>query len=792
MVTETPTRIVRRLPDTVVVRRLRFLMRRAEPTTAVSGVTRGLVSAAVCWQLLWFVVQPSLLPQAQPTPASAIAVAAVLALAVVLLLVHVIGRRPWAARIVRMNAVVILAATLVVNVSQARSPEPDWQRVAELAALAAGVTGLLLSTRWGLIGTGFMTALLLRDVVLPDWSGEFNSSVDAILDPVYVLAMGLSCVAAKRALLANADAADGAAIDLLRAEQERHTVDVVAQSLRDTERRLHESVLNTLVALARGGLGAQWGARISVRCEEGARLLESLSSRSAPAVDEARDHGSLEQDLAGVISDLQGSGVDVRWSAQQVDLPADVYSALRTAAAEALINVGRHADASSVDVDVTALRARGSRGVSLRIRDDGRGFPQAAVEERFGLTDAIAGPLAEVGGTAVVRSALGEGTDITLSWWSPRGASDGLDSALTPAASVLALPVLVVLALYASVMVIVTRGFITDPMRNGIAFSLWLVLVVTVVGLCQRRTLTWSVVVLVAAGGWMTYVLQESATPEVATAWWSSPAIAGLFLVVAAIGPSGGWILLLLTWLVLQGDPLGELTQPGTAIILVGALLGRSLRRNARLAWENRSAQAQAASATRDARAAIERIAWRYRPLQESGAGRLLRGVAEGRLDAGDPHVRAEAGREERFIRNVMRTDPADGPVQSLAAALAMTAHARRALLDLEVSREMPADLDLDASAAIWFTRAMENACATTIIDGRVVGSTARLTLRVGGDGRVLRLIVPMGARLDMESMDGTVRAQLIDSDDEAGEIWLWETDVRFRGVEHNAVGHHR
>lgn len=782
MVIDAPPRGARRVPDSTLVRRLRSLSGRTEPTDAVVAVARGLVTAALCWQLLWFVVQPTLRPASQPSLPSAVALVAVIVVAFILLVSHLIGRRPWSGRVVRINVVVLLIATGVVNVSQLRSPEPDWHRVAELAAMAAGVVGLLLSTRWGLISTGVLTLLLVRDIILPGWSGQVQSSLSTVIDPFYVLAMGLSCVAAKRALLANAAAADDAATDLLRAEQDRRTADVVAERLRDTERRLHESVLNTLVALARGGLTAQWQGRIASRCEEGARLLESLGSRSAPTPAARRAEGSLEVELADIVADLRSAGVDVRWRAEEVDIPDTVHEALRTACAEALINVGRHAGASHVDIDVRARRARGRSGVRVRIRDDGCGLPTVPSGDRFGITDAIVGSMAEVGGTAVVHGTHGRhgtGTEVDLGWWSVPDSADDAGAALAPAPAALAVPVIVVLTLYASVILVVTRGLIVSPAVNAAAFAAWVGVSLLVVQQSRRGPLSAAVVVVVAAGGWLVYVLQASAASGGAEASWSSPAIAGLFLVVAATGPSWGWALLLVTWLVFQGDPLGELTQPGTAMILVGALLGRSLRRNARQAWENRSAELTEASVGRDARASIERIASRYRPLRNSSAPRLLRDVAEGRVDPGDPDLRAAAAREERFIRNVMRTDAADGLLHALALDLVVTAHARKALLDLDLAREHEVGPEVDTSALTCFAQAMTHACPTEFVDGRAQGTTARLTLRDEGRAQVLRLMVPMCEAPDVSVVPGSVSAYLVDGDDPAGEIWLWETAIR-------------
>jgi signal transduction histidine kinase len=53
--------------------------------------------------------------------------------------------------------------------------------------------------------------------------------------------------------------------------------------------------------------------------------------------------------------------------------------------------------------------------VSVFVRDRGKGFDTDAVPaDRRGLRDSVCGRLERLGGTAVVRSAHGEGTEVEL------------------------------------------------------------------------------------------------------------------------------------------------------------------------------------------------------------------------------------------------------------------------------------------------------------------------------------------------------------------------------------------
>ena len=62
---------------------------------------------------------------------------------------------------------------------------------------------------------------------------------------------------------------------------------------------------------------------------------------------------------------------------------------------------------------------------------------------------------------------------------------------------------------------------------------------------------------------------------------WALSAIAAFFMAAAAIGPRWAWVPLVVSWLLIEGDPAGTLLQPATVVVLGGSLMGRSLRRHA-------------------------------------------------------------------------------------------------------------------------------------------------------------------------------------------------------------------
>jgi signal transduction histidine kinase len=94
------------------------------------------------------------------------------------------------------------------------------------------------------------------------------------------------------------------------------------------------------------------------------------------------------------------------------DVPVDdAVAGLGAATREALVNAAKHSGAASADLytEVTADR------VQVFVRDRGVGFDPAAVPaDRRGLRDSLTGRLTRLGGTAEIRSAPGEGTEVEL------------------------------------------------------------------------------------------------------------------------------------------------------------------------------------------------------------------------------------------------------------------------------------------------------------------------------------------------------------------------------------------
>jgi signal transduction histidine kinase len=194
-----------------------------------------------------------------------------------------------------------------------------------------------------------------------------------------------------------------------------------AEERADMAARVHDSVLQTLALIQLKADSPQQVVQLA-RAQE--RELRSwLFGGRAP--------GSLEHQattLAAGVRLIQQEveaqhGVAVE-AVTVGDCPlGEDLGALLAAAREATVNAVKWSGAEVVSVFAEVEPAE----VSLFVRDRGRGFDPAAVPgDRKGLAESIRARMARHGGSATVRSSLGEGTEVSLRM--PRGAGERLQS----------------------------------------------------------------------------------------------------------------------------------------------------------------------------------------------------------------------------------------------------------------------------------------------------------------------------------------------------------------------------
>ena len=238
---------------------------------------------------------------------------------------------------------------------------------------------------------------------------------------VFLLALAAALCWGRRALQRRAAAADAALARADRETREQYVVRSRSAERREHERLLHDTVLNTLTALARDGTSR---AEVVVRCRHDVTLMEQVLSQAAdwPA------DGLLAR-IEQVAAEMRGRGLDVRVTAGPaggepapggapvlavpvVAVPAPAAAAVAHAVREALVNVLLHAGTSLAWVEVSL-----AGDVLVQVRDAGAGFDAGRLDpSRLGVRRSIIERLADAGGEASVRSVPGSGTVVSLRW----------------------------------------------------------------------------------------------------------------------------------------------------------------------------------------------------------------------------------------------------------------------------------------------------------------------------------------------------------------------------------------
>jgi signal transduction histidine kinase len=190
---------------------------------------------------------------------------------------------------------------------------------------------------------------------------------------------------------------------LRRLDEER------AARIREDERatmaaHLHDSVLQSLVLMQR----TDDPRRITTIARRQERELRAWLYGTKHDGEPTSLHAAIDALAVKIEADH-----DIRVEAVVVgDQPLDDSSrALVAAIREAVVNAARHAGIDRVDVFVEADDAE----LTGFVRDTGRGFdPEAVGDDRRGISESIVGRIQRLGGTAVLTSAPGTGTEVEL------------------------------------------------------------------------------------------------------------------------------------------------------------------------------------------------------------------------------------------------------------------------------------------------------------------------------------------------------------------------------------------
>ena len=190
--------------------------------------------------------------------------------------------------------------------------------------------------------------------------------------------------------------------DDLRSERRER---IRVQERAEVAAHVHDSVLQTLALIRKASDDPREVNRLA-RTQE--RELRGWLYAPPSAPQDLRLAGALE----AVSSEVEeGHGITVD-AVVVGDSPLDAsLQALVAATREALVNAARHSGAETVSLYAEVEADR----VEVFVRDRGAGFDLTSVpEDRFGVAQSIVGRMERHGGSAVVRSSPGSGTEVRL------------------------------------------------------------------------------------------------------------------------------------------------------------------------------------------------------------------------------------------------------------------------------------------------------------------------------------------------------------------------------------------
>ncbi len=193
---------------------------------------------------------------------------------------------------------------------------------------------------------------------------------------------------------------------------EERLMRIRAQERAEVAAHVHDSVLHTLTLIQRNSDNAREVARLARAQERELRewLYKGASGAAEDAPDRPETLAAAVKATAAEVEDHHGVPVEVVCVG---DCPCDErLAALVQAAREAMVNAAKYGGGSGA---VQVFAEVEGRTVFVSVRDRGPGFDLDAVPaDRMGVRESVIGRMERNGGTARIRTAPGEGTEVEL------------------------------------------------------------------------------------------------------------------------------------------------------------------------------------------------------------------------------------------------------------------------------------------------------------------------------------------------------------------------------------------
>lgn len=326
----------------------------------------------------------------------------------VVLYTHGVRKNGFGTRWVVADVVLMASAALVVGTACLPGRSFTWDNWTTGPATGAAVVAVIYGRRWVAVPS---LALLVTvhlvatrgDIAVPGAIGSITAHVVSLIG--FSFAGGLMA----GSLRASARRSDELAIVALEAQHAESTLRARLDERSRQYRLLHDTVLSTLSAISRGGLDHRT-REVQERCARDAAYLRGLITGGED--DAPTELGAA---LSTVIRDQAALDLDVQphFDGLPKDVPDDVVEAISSAVREALNNVAKHAGTKHA-----WLMATGSEDgtLSVSVTDRGAGADPAELSGGLGINGSIRARMAEIGGAAMIQSAVGEGTTVEITW----------------------------------------------------------------------------------------------------------------------------------------------------------------------------------------------------------------------------------------------------------------------------------------------------------------------------------------------------------------------------------------
>jgi len=578
------------------------------------------------------------------------------AIYLILLVIWILGLapfvRPHRATIQTTASLALLASPLLM-ISIESSP---WLPIPFIAfAVSFGAAFNFRSTT--ALPIIVVTALLNWLVVLnpaPSVILSASELLNGFIGPLFILITGpaLSLLSRNWFLAAKRTDLSRALLESMVASSYRTLEIQIARSTVD--RRIHETVLNTLHAIASAAPTSN-RPRIQAACQHD---LDQLALGI---------QGDRPQLLSAVIADaITASGIngvrpEIHFDGDP-ELVTQLAGAARDAIVEALRNIERHAAATAASISTTTK----DDILTITIRDNGRGLSAQALE-RFGMRNTIRASMTALGGTVEVSSPTGSGTILilTLPLVGPSALELPSEPSLeTVTRSLLARICIISPSLFGLVTIWALTAQLTPGLPTLIAFLIFFAFNIALAifwGSSLRVALAVATFVMAGITLLVAYASLDGCNSSASVHWLINSITGGIVLTIFALAGNQlrVWVLpaltligLLLIWGLpndCRGVPVMSIFVTVAYVIggiyTAGRLFAKfdSKREDAEALWVKAAGQQTQIDKQAAAIASWSRVS--------EAAKSLLSGIASGVIDPFAPSTKARAAAEESRIR---------------------------------------------------------------------------------------------------------------------------------------------